>query len=152
MKFIEVYSEIQINANKENLWQILTTPNEYNDWNPFIKQIFGKLELNEHILEIAYANDFLFLPFEMVIKSFKPNYELVYESPKSILGEPFFFGHHRYLLEETAQGHVLFSHTALFSGLIALVQREHILTKVKAKHEEMNSALKLRAESTNAKF
>ena len=40
----ELYSEIEIEATDEQVWQILTNFADFPQWNPFLRQASGEIE------------------------------------------------------------------------------------------------------------
>ena len=46
---VEIKTEIEINANIEKIWRLLTNFEKYPDWNPFIKNISGKKQIGEKL-------------------------------------------------------------------------------------------------------
>jgi len=146
MQKLEIHSYIEINANPAKVWEVFLDTSKYFEWNPFIKMMIGKLAVNESFFEVAYVNDFVYMPFAMKIKSFQPPMEFIYESSDNFFAKQMFFGHHRYLLEEIGLNKTRFSHTAFFDGVIPNLQKDHILTNVKRVHIEMNEAMKKRIE------
>jgi len=45
----ELYSQIEIHATSERIWEILSDSQYYPDWNPFIRSIRGNLTEGERI-------------------------------------------------------------------------------------------------------
>jgi hypothetical protein len=45
----ELYSQIEIRASPERIWEILSDFLNYPDWNPFIRNIQGKAVVGERI-------------------------------------------------------------------------------------------------------
>ncbi|MDX1959685.1 MAG: SRPBCC domain-containing protein [Leptospiraceae bacterium] len=143
---MELYTQIEINSSREKIWNVFTDTSKYLEWNPFIKYIFGELKLNNTIYEIGYTEENIYLPYKMKVKTFEPFHQIIFESDLDFFSRLIFFDHHRYLLEEIGSKKFRFSHTAFFSGIIAELKKDHILTNIKRVHDEMNLALKKRVE------
>ncbi len=46
----ELYSEIDIDANPEAVWRVLTDFASFPDWNPFMRNIKGDLEVGKKLI------------------------------------------------------------------------------------------------------
>ena len=140
----ELYTEIEINASAEQVWQLLTDFANMDKWNPFIARASGQVKPGER-LEI-YLN----LPdgFGMTIKStltkVESNRELRW------LGDPIvpgiFNGEHIFTIAPLSPDRVRFIHREEFRGWLVPLILRMVGKKIKRGFEAMNQALKVEAE------
>ena len=72
----EIRTEIQINATPQKVWDILTTFENYPNWNPFITKLEGNVKAgNKIVVEIS--------PPDAKKRTFKPKV-LVFEPQKEL--------------------------------------------------------------------
>lgn len=143
-KKVEFTTFIEINASAEKVWSIFADTSKYSQWNPFIKAIWwGSYSLHKKFYEIGYVVKHIYLPFPMTVTAYIPNQKIIYQG--SLFA---FHGHHEYMFQEVEKDKIIFSHAASFSGIFFLRSKNHINTNVRRVHEEMNLALKKRAEES----
>ncbi len=112
----EVFSEIEIQAPAERVWQVLTDFASYPDWNPFIRRINGQLKEGKRLkvyIEPPGAKGRTFRP--KVLKS-EPNHELRWLGRLLIPG--LFDGDHIFTVGQIGSEHVRFVQREIFSGLL----------------------------------
>jgi hypothetical protein len=128
----ELRTEIEINAPPERVWQLLTDFANYPQWNPFIRRASGEIrkgaQLQVH-LRPSGAKGMTFRP--KVLKA-EPNRELRW------------LGH--FLIPGLFDGEHIFTIEPLEARRVRFVQREIFTGITRRGFEEMNLALKLRAE------
>jgi hypothetical protein len=133
-----VRTEIMIKRTPSAVWQVLTTTGEYSAWNPMIDKIVGDLR-EGNVIEVDEG-----MVFHPTVLAVHPNQELRW---KGYVWTPGVFdGDHRFILE--AQGeytHVV--QTETFSGILAGQLMRGIIDETIAAMQDMNRALKVRAES-----
>ncbi len=135
----------EINAPAKRVWEILMDFHLYQDWNPFIREIYGKPEKGERITA------FIFLPGGNAMK-FRP---VVLASEKErefrwlghIIFPGIFDGEHSFTIEEIDSDRVRFHHEEKFSGILVPLIWKSLEEKTRQGLEDMNRALKARAES-----
>ena len=142
----EFKTEIEINAKPERVWEILIDFKKYPIWNPFIRQIIGKAEIGSQL------DIFLESPGGKIIKLMprvnisKHNKELRWLwkllLPRILQGE------HVFAIKELEKGSVLFTQKELLDGVLVPLLGKLFFAKTKAGFEEMNAALKERAEAS----
>lgn len=135
-----IYTEIDINAPKEVVWDILADNDTYGDWNPYHVSVVGDLREGE----------------SLAVKIVKPNGNTVEIEPHVIKLVPMeeltwgggikgiFFGEHVFALSTTKSGQTRLIQRESFSGL-AIPFAE--LDAIEAGYSQMNLALKRRAEA-----
>ena len=144
----EIVTEIEINASPSRVWWVLTDFEKYPIWNPFIKKISGIPARNEK-LEVHMPD-----PRGGTIV-FRPDV-LVAERERELrwLGRSegdAFNGEHYFLIEPIENNNnnnkVHFTQSEKFTGSIAASLEGWLDTAVKQNFEDMNRALKQRAEN-----
>jgi hypothetical protein len=120
------------------VWQVLTATGDYPAWNPMIDKIVGDLR-EGNVVEVDEG-----MVFHPTILAVRPNQELRW---KGYVWTPGVFdGDHRFVLE--AQGE--YTHliqTETFSGVFAGQLTRGVIDQTVSAMQEMNRALKVRAES-----
>jgi hypothetical protein len=136
-----IRTEIVINRTPGAVWQILTATDRYSAWNPMIDKIVGDLREGS-VIEVDEG-----MVFHPIVLAFHPNQELRW---KGYVWTPGVFdGDHRFILEAQGQStHVI--QTEKFSGLLAGRLTRGIIDQTVDAMQEMNRALKVRAESIAA--
>jgi hypothetical protein len=133
-----IRTEIMIKRTPGAVWQVLIATGEYSAWNPMIDKIVGDLR-EGNVIEVDQG-----MVFHPTVLSVHPNQELRW---KGYVWTPGVFdGDHRFILE--AQGeytHVV--QTETISGILAGRLMRGIIDETAAAMQDMNRALKVRAES-----
>ena len=140
----EVFSEIEIQAPAERVWQVLTDFSSFLEWNPFIRQISGQPKEGTHLkvhIEPPGGKGRTFRP--KVLKA-NPNHELRWLGRLLIPG--LFDGDHFFSIEQLESNRVRFVQREIFSGLLVFFLARRLEAKIRLGFEQMNQALKLRAE------
>lgn len=143
----ELITSVEIERPAEVAWQVFTDFERFPLWNPFIPRIFGQAAVGQKVLEFVYISDGVFAPLPMEIVVCDPARELTWRGAVPTIMAALSYGHHRFLFEELHENRCRFSHHAILRGLFMQLGRRHIHTKVRAVHQAMNRALKLRAEA-----
>jgi hypothetical protein len=143
----ELHTEIQIEAPSSSVWQVLTDFQNYDKWNPFISSIKGdlrsgaKLEVRMH--PPNEKKEFVFSP---TVINVEENKELRWLG-KGAGG--MFNGEHRFAIEQINDKQVKFIQSEKFTGLLVGLAGKRLDTNTRQGFEEMNLALKARAEKGN---
>jgi hypothetical protein len=137
----ELYSEIEIEAPAEKLWQVLTDFERFPEWNPFIRQISGLPKEGEKLmvhLKPINSKEMTFKP--KVLKSI-PNQEFRW------LGKiPGFHGEHVFEIKPNKKG-VKFVQREVFTGFLVPLLGKKVVKDTYPSFEKMNIALKARVET-----
>jgi hypothetical protein len=137
---MELFTEITIKAPVAEVWKILMETEKYPDWNPFISKIEGTLkEGNQIHVELGG------MKFDPILLVKQPNREFRWRGKLWVKG--LFDGEHYFLLSENPNGSCHFVQGEMFSGLFVRLFKNNVLVKTKLNFEQMNAALKARAES-----
>jgi hypothetical protein len=140
----ELRSEIEIQAPAERVWQLLTDFPSFPQWNPFIRRASGAIRVGERLevhIQPSGASGMTFRP--TVLKA-EPNRELRWLGHLLISG--FFDGEHIFTIEPLGESRVCFTQREVFTGLLVPVLARGLDTDTRRGFEEMNQALKVRAE------
>jgi hypothetical protein len=144
----ELRSEIEVNASPERVWRILTDFASFPQWNPFMRRASGevmkgaKLEVN---MQPTGARSMTFRPTVLNVES---NHELRWLGRLWIPG--LFDGEHILTIEQLGENHVRFVQREIFRGLLVPFLSRSLDKDTKRGFDEMNKALKVRAEHSDA--
>ena len=144
----EIVTEIEINASPSRVWWVLTDFEKYPTWNPFIKKISGIPARNEK-LEVHMPDPrggmMVFTPDVLVAERERELRWLGRSEGNAFNGE------HCFLIEPIENNNnnnkVHFTQSEKFTGSIAASLEGWLDTVVKQNFEDINRALKQRAES-----
>lgn len=139
----QIYTDIEINAPAEQVWQCLTNFADFAKWNPFIRKITGEAKVGAK-LELVQTTVEDSLAFCATILKAEPHRELRWLEymtiPKLLDGE------HAFIIEPIAADHVRLIHSDVFSGLLLRFFAKGLTTNTHQSFELMNQALKLQIE------
>jgi hypothetical protein len=137
--------EIEIDAPPDRVWKVLADFEAYPDWNPFIPHIAGRLEQGAR-LEVRIAPPGgRAMTFKPTVQAVEPERELRWLGRLLVPG--LFDGDHSLRVEPLGDGRSRFTQSERFSGLLVGLFKG-ALRKTDAGFEEMNQALRSRAEGT----
>jgi hypothetical protein len=140
-----VQTEIEINVGADRVWEVLTDFVSYPEWNPFIRFIQGIPEKDTRLevrIQASGTKGMIFRPSVLVADA---GQELRWLG--RLLMPGIFDGEHRFVIRPLTDGKVLFRHSELFSGMLVPLFRDSLDRDIKRGFDEMNSALKARAEA-----
>jgi hypothetical protein len=142
----ELRTEIEINTSPERVWKILTDFEKYDQWNPFIHKIIGQpkegTKIEIHIETPGGKNR----KYEPTLTKVDEGCELRWLGKSSLPG--FLNGEHIFAIEQLDPQRVRFVQREVFDGLLTSLFGKSLDTDVRQGLEEMNRALKERAERT----
>ncbi|MEP0825736.1 MAG: SRPBCC domain-containing protein [Nitrososphaera sp.] len=138
----ELRTEIEIDASPETVWAIIADFDKYKEWNPFINNIIGQAKegskIEIHILTPAGKKR----RYEPTVTRVERGRELRWVGKSWLLN-----GEHIFSIEQPQAGRrSKFVHREVFDGLLAGLFGNSIDSDIKKGFEEMNKALKERAE------
>jgi hypothetical protein len=143
----EVRSEIEINSYPESVWRILIDFAAYDQWNPFINKIIGPPTEGSKIdiyIETPSGKNRKYSPR---ITKVEEGRELRWFGKSSLPG--FLNAEHIFTIEELQPERVRFIQSELFDGLLTRVFGKGIDTDIRQGFQDMNDALKKRAERSS---
>ena len=142
----EVNTEIYIDASPEAVWDILTSLDLYQDWNPLITSSSGIVEVGETLTNRFKPPGGKARTFQVQVTVVDRAHLFAWNG--RLLGMSWLFeGRHRFKLEDVPPGTRL-THSEEFSGLAGpLLLRKSLLAQTEEGFTAMNKALKTRAEA-----
>ena len=138
---------IEIDASPTTVWSVLTDTDAYPDWNPFMTKLAGDFTVGATLevrIEPPKAKPMTFKPTVLAVE---PERELRWLGKFVLPG--LVDGDHILRIEPLAEGRSRFIQTEGFSGLLVRPLRS-MLGKTELGFEQMNAALKARAESVGS--
>ena len=139
----ELHTEIDIEAPPETVWSILTDLDAYEQWNPFITSSSGTVAVGERLVNRLEPPGGRAMTFKPTVTVVEPERTFEWLGRLGLPG--IFDGRHRFELERTSTGTRL-THREHFSGALVRLMKKSLDTQTAAGFEEMNNALKSRAE------
>lgn len=139
-----IHTETVINAPVERVWQVLTNFAEFPRWNPFIRAIGGDLKPGARLDMTTQFFNSRKMNFRSTLLRVVPNRELRWLG--HFLLPHIFDGEHYFLLEPLEPGRTHLVHDEMFSGLLVPFFSRRLTRETRQGFEEMNRALKARAE------
>jgi hypothetical protein len=142
----EILTEIDINASPSRVWHVLTDFEKHSSWNPFIKKVDGRPAKDEKLevhMPDPQGGTMVFTPTVLVADKDR---ELRWLGKSE--GDVF-NGEHRFLIEpiENDNNRVHFTQSEKFTGSMVASLEGWLGTTIKKNFEDMNRALKQRAEN-----
>jgi hypothetical protein len=145
MPMKELHSQIDIDAPAERVWHLLTDFASYTQWNPFIRSISGEPRVGERLevrIEPPGARGMTFKP---AVLNAEPDRELRWLG--RVLAPGLFDGEHSLEIQPLEGNRVRFVQREAFRGLLVPLFARGLLENTRRGFEEMNRALKERAET-----
>ena len=142
-----LHTEIQIDTPPEIVWEVLTDLDRYADWNPFITSAQGTVEVGRQLtnrLDPPGGKAMTFRPRVTAVERGKAFEWIGHLGVRGV-----FDGRHRFELTATATG-TLLTQQEEFTGVLVRLLRSSLDHRTKAGFEQMNAALKTRAEAVAA--
>lgn len=140
----EIEAAVEIDAPPDRAWSVLTEVSEYAAWNRFIPCIAGDLREGCRIDVRAYPRRRPNLRFRARVLRVDPPRELRWLGR---LGLPWLFdGDHRFTLEPLGAGRTRLVQHETLTGLLVPFLGAFIAGRSRPGFDEMNRALKRRAE------
>jgi hypothetical protein len=146
MTMKNIHAEIEIKAPIEKVWTILMDFNRYPDWNPFVKSIEGKAERGSGLKIVLHQPESKPMTIKPKCMVVEKNSEFRWKGKLLIPG--IFDGEHIFKMRDAGNGMTKFIQTENFGGLLLPLFWKMINTKTIKGFEEMNRALKQRAEAS----
>jgi len=140
----ELYSEIEIQAPAERVWDLLIDFAGFPQWNPFIRRASGKVKTGEHLEVTLQPSGAQGMTFKPTVLKAEPNRELRWLGRLLLPG--LFDGEHSFTIESLGENRVKFVQREIFTGLLVPLFSRSLDADTRRGFEEMNQALKARAE------
>jgi hypothetical protein len=143
----EVYTEIEIQASSERVWQVLTKLEHFSQWNPFIRSAKGELKVGSQLEMLIQPLGSSAMKFRPRVLKVEPNREFRWLGNLLIPG--IFDGEHIFIIDSLSENKVRFQHYEQFNGILIPLLWKNLDTNVRQGFNQMNAALKKLAESTS---
>jgi hypothetical protein len=140
----ELHSEIEIQASAERVWQLLTDFASFPQWNPFMRRASGEVKAGARLEVHIQPSGARGMTFKPTVLNAQPNRELRWLGHLLIPG--LFDGEHILAIEPRAANQVHFVQHEIFRGVLVPLFAHGLDTDTRRGFEEMNHALKARAE------
>jgi len=140
----ELRSEIDINATPEKVWELLTGFEAFPEWNPFIRRVSGTPLAGSALEVYIQPSGARGMTFRPTVLAAVPGRELRWLGRLVMPG--LFDGEHIFTIEPLERGGVHFVQREVFNGLLVPFFSRGLDTDTRRGFEEMNQALKAKAE------
>jgi hypothetical protein len=141
----ELHSEIEIYASAERVWRLISDFPSYPQWNPFIRRITGEPTTGERLEVRIEPPGGRGMTFRPTVLNAEPNLELRWLGHLLVPG--LFDGEHALTIQPLEEHRVSFVQREVFRGLLVPLFARSLDNNTKRGFEEMNHALKERAET-----
>lgn len=133
-----IETQIDIQANPQEVWKVLMDTAQYPQWNPFVKKLNGIVKVGEKI-KIQLPG----MRFKPIVQEVTINRKFSWIGKLGIKG--IFDGHHQFELLDNGTS-TKFIHKEEFNGWLVKWFMKNKSEETKKGFEEMNLALKNRVE------
>jgi hypothetical protein len=141
----ELHTEIEIDAPAERVWELLTDFASYPQWNPFIRTISGQPITGQRLEVRIEPPGGRGMTFKPMVLNAEDNRELRWLGHLLVAG--LFDGEHSLAIQPLDENRVRFIQREVFRGLLVALFASSLDTNTQRGFEEMNRALKERAEA-----
>jgi hypothetical protein len=141
----ELHSEIEIYASAERVWRLISDFPSYPQWNPFIRRITGEPTTGERLEVRIEPPGGRGMTFRPTVLNAELNRELRWLG--HLLVPRLFDGEHSLTIQPLEEHRVRFVQREVFRGLLVPLFARNLDNNTKRGFEEMNHALKERAET-----
>jgi hypothetical protein len=139
-----LHTEIEIDASAQRVWAVLSDFASYPQWNPFIRSVVGTPSQGTRLQIELQPSGGKAMRFSPVVLAAEAERELRWLGRLVLPGV--FDGEHLFLIEPLSESKVRFQQSERFSGFLVGFLRASLNGDTKRGFEEMNRALKTRAE------
>ncbi len=145
----ELVTSLEVEADRERAWEVLTDLEAYPEWNPMIRRASGELRPGS-VLRVRFE------PEGMRGRDYRPRLSVV-DPPGELRWTAFlnlpgvFAFEHYWLLERAGEGRTLLKHGVSVSGILAPLAWKIVERSSRGPFEAMNRAHKERAEGPAGK-
>lgn len=141
-----ISATIDIDANPQAVWEVLTDFPSYGDWNPFMDRVEGAPKVGSKLVVHITPNGGRGMTFKPTVLAATPDQELRWLAKLGFGG--LFDGEHSFVLTPNADGTTHLVQSERFSGVLVSLLRA-TLKNTHAGFGAFNHALKQRAETAN---
>jgi hypothetical protein len=136
-------NEIEIHANAEQVWQVLTDLDKYSEWNPLLYRGVGKVETGETV-EVSAKTASKDMKFICKITEVEPYHKFAWKF--HVIHPILFRGLHIFQIESIDEHTVRFIDREQFEGLLLPMQAKDLETNGLSAMVEMGEELMKRVE------
>ena len=140
----ELHTEIEIQSSPERVWRLLTDFASFPQWNPFIRRASGEVEEDARLEVRLQPSGARGMTFRPTVLKVEPNRELRWLGHLGLRG--LFDSEHVFTIEPLGGSSVRFAQSETFTGLLVPLFARGLDTDTRRGFEEMNQALKAKAE------
>lgn len=144
----DLNTEIEIAASPQTVWEILTDLSQYEDWNPHITSAEGEISEGSKLTIEITESDGSTMTFRPTVIRVAPNTEFRWLG--RLLVPRLFDGEHIFEISALGDNEVRLVHRDNFRGLLVLPFWNKLNTESRRGFEEMNAAIKERAEARDS--
>lgn len=137
-------AQIEIEADAERVWQVLTNFGAYSEWNPFMTQAEGAAVVGERLTIRMQPQGGRALTFRPTVLEAVPGKRLRWLGRLLLPG--IFDGDHSFTIEPLGEGRVRMIQEEQFRGVLTSLLARSLDRGTQPSFELMNRALKRRAE------
>ena len=137
-------AQIEIEADAERVWQVLTNFGAYSEWNPFMTQAEGAAVVGERVTIRMQPQGGRAVTFRPTVLEAVPGKRLRWLGRLLLPG--IFDGDHSFTIEPLGEGRVRMIQEELFRGVLTSLLARSLDRGTQPAFELMNRALKRRAE------
>jgi hypothetical protein len=141
----ELRTEILIDAEPDRVWDVLTDVDAMGDWNPFIAEVEKNFEEGERMRIVLNQPNRWQMTIKPKVLEVDPGRELRWLGHMGVPG--LFDGEHIFELHPAGERSTRFVQREEFGGLLVPVFWRMLETDTRQGFEDMNAALKHRAEA-----
>lgn len=138
-------TQIEINAPKSVVWDILADVDAYPEWNSLVTELKGDLAPGRKITVKLQQPGSKPMSFSPKVLSADLDGGLIWKGKLFIPGV--FDGEHHFELDATGSDQCVFRHFEVYRGVLVPLLKKMLETQTKTGFEHMNNALKRRAEN-----
>ena len=144
----EIRTEIEIDAPAERVWQVLIDFTSYPQWNPVMRVVKREVEPGTRLKVHVRPWRRLGMTFCPTVLTVEPSRELRWHGQLLLSG--LFAGEHSFTIEPIGKNKVRFIQQEVFTGLLVPLFLLVMQARIRRVFEDMNEALKGRAEQAPA--
>ena len=139
-----IHTEIEIQASRGRVWEILTDLGAYSAWNPLIPEACGEVRVGGVLHVQICPPDMSMSRYALRVTGVRPFQEFRWLGHFILPG--LMNGDHRFVLEELSPNRTRLVQSETFTGLLVPVCGSWLVARMRRGFERMNEALKGRAE------
>ena len=143
-----LHAETVIDAAQDEVWAVLEDFAAYPSWNPFIRQITGRLEAGDRLEVELSPPGGRAMTMRPIVREVQPGRAFRWLGSVGVPG--LFDGEHSFQVEPLGVGQVRFVQSERFSGILSPLVMAFTGRSTRQGFEAMNQALKERAEARAA--